>query len=91
MEPNAVVGLYEADGKGNINGSQSRSFQRAIFNESFTETYTANSDCTGTSIKKVTKTKITNNWHFVILLGGKTILSVQADKDSMVTIRAERM
>ena len=91
LEPIAVVGRFTADGKGSITGSQTRSFQGAIFNEDFTETYTVNKDCTGTSVKKVTKTKITNNWSFVILHGGRTILSIQADNDRVVTIRAERM
>jgi hypothetical protein len=91
LEPIAVVGIYEADGKGNIKGSQTRSFKGAIFNETYTETYTVNSDCTGTSVKTVTKPKIVTNWSFVILHRGKTILSIEADKDRVLTFRAERM
>ena len=91
LEPIAVVGHFKADGKGNITGSQTRSYKGAISNETFTETYTVNPNCTGTSVKKVTMPKITTNWHFVILHGGKTILSVEADKDRVVTIHAERM
>jgi len=90
-EPIAVVGHFKADGKGNIIGSQTRSFQGAIFNEIFTETYKINPDCTGSSKKHLTSTTITTNWHFVILRAGEAILSTEADKDRALTIRAERM
>ncbi len=90
-EPIAVVGHFKADGKGHIIGSQTRSFEGAIFNETFTETYKVNPDCTGASQKHLPATTITTNWHFVILHAGKTVVSIEADKDRVLTIRAERM
>jgi hypothetical protein len=88
--PFAVVGHYEADGKGNITGSQTRNFNGAVVHETFTETYTVNPDCTGSS-KKTTSTKIKTNWDFVILEKGKTILAIETDANNVMTIRAERM
>ena len=89
-DPFAAVGQYKADGKGNITGSQTRNFHGAVVTETFTESYTVNPDCTGSSTKK-TSNNITTNWNFVVLHEGKTILAIEADAGNVVTIRAERM
>jgi hypothetical protein len=45
----AIVGRFEADGKGVLIGSATHSVQGAITRVKFTGTYTVNADCTGTS------------------------------------------
>ena len=49
----AAVGIFTADGAGNLSGSQTRSLAGAIADETFTGTYTVNSDCTGTDVIQV--------------------------------------
>jgi hypothetical protein len=51
--PVAAVGIFTADGSGNLSGSQTRSLAGAIADETFTGTYTVNSDCTGTDVIQV--------------------------------------
>src|SRR5271170_1442888 len=85
----AVVGRFTADGQGNITGSQTRNFNGQIVHETYTETYTVNLDCTGSSQKK-TSTGIDVNWAFVVLNHGKTIEAVETDPGAVVTLRAER-
>src|SRR5260370_12047265 len=46
-----IVGSYTADGNGNIVGSQTRVGVSGVFRETFTETYTVNRDCTGSTSK----------------------------------------
>ena len=89
-EPFAVVGHFKADGKGNIAGSQTRNFKGQIVRETFTESYTVNPDCTGSS-KKTTSTGIKTNWDFVISDKGNTIIAIETDANNVVTIRAARM
>ncbi len=46
--PVAAVGLITFDASGNISGSQTRSLNGEVADETFTGTATVNSDCTGT-------------------------------------------
>jgi hypothetical protein len=89
-EPFAVVGHFKADGKGKIMGSQTRNFKSSIVHETYTEAYTVNPDCTGSS-KKTTSTGIKTSWDFVILDKGKIMLAIETDANNVVTIGAERM
>ena len=89
-EPFAVVGHFKADGKGNIAGSQTRNFKAKIVRETYTETYTVNSDCTGSS-QKTTSAGIKTNWDFVVCDKGTKILAIETDANNVVTVRAERM
>jgi hypothetical protein len=87
----AVVGRFTADGKGNITGTQTRNFDGEIVtNESYTETYSVNPDCTGNSDKK-TSLGIHVKFFFVILHHGKVIDGVEIDAGHVVTFRAERI
>jgi hypothetical protein len=86
----AVVGHFEADGKGKIKGSQTRNFKGAVVRETFIETYTVNPDCTGSS-KKTTSTGIKTNWDFVLSDKGNSILAIETDANNVVTIGAQRM
>jgi hypothetical protein len=51
--PVAAVGLMTLDASGNISGSQTRSLNGDIADETFTGTATVNSDCTGTDTVSV--------------------------------------
>jgi hypothetical protein len=51
--PVAATAISTFDGKGNISGSQTRSVNGDVADETFTGTYTLNSDCTGTDIVQV--------------------------------------
>ena len=51
--PVAAVGLITFDALGNISGSQTRSLNGDIADETFTGTATVNPDCTGTDIVSV--------------------------------------
>ena len=51
--PVAAVGLITIDASGNISGSQTRSLNGDIADETFTGTATVNSDCTGTDTVSV--------------------------------------
>ena len=51
--PVAAVGLITIDASGNISGSQTRSLNGDIADETFTGTATLNSDCTGTDTVSV--------------------------------------
>jgi hypothetical protein len=51
--PVAATGLFNQDREGNITGSQTRSLNGDIANETFTGTATVNSDCTGTDTIQV--------------------------------------
>jgi hypothetical protein len=51
--PVAAVGSYVADSSGNLKGSQTRSLNGDVADETFTGTSTVNSDCTGTDVIQV--------------------------------------
>ncbi len=88
--PLAIVGKFTADGQGNVIGAQTRSSNGVIFRETYTETYTVNPDCTGSSTK-VTSSGITLHFDFVILHHGKEIRSIQTDTGVVVTLNSERL
>jgi hypothetical protein len=87
----AVVGRFTADGQGNITGSETRNSNGVVVvNETYTEKYTVNSDCTGTSVKTPSGTGI-HKFAFVVLDRGKTIESIETSPGNVVTLRAERI
>jgi hypothetical protein len=51
--PVAATAISTFDGKGNLSGSQTRSVNGDVADETFAGTYTVNSDCTATDIVKV--------------------------------------
>jgi hypothetical protein len=51
--PVAATGSYVADASGNLEGSQTRSLNGDVADETFTATGTVNSDCTGTYVFQV--------------------------------------
>jgi hypothetical protein len=51
--PVSAVGLVTIDKSGNLSGSQTRSLNGALGDETFTGTATVNPDCTGTEVVQV--------------------------------------
>lgn len=51
--PVAAVGSFTADASGNLEGSQARSLNGDVADETFTGTATVNPDCTGTDVIQV--------------------------------------
>jgi len=51
--PVAAVGSYVSDGSGKLAGSQTRSLNGDVADETFTGTLTVNPDCTGTAVIQV--------------------------------------
>jgi len=51
--PVAATGVFTQDGSGNITGTQTRSLNGDIADETFTGTATVNADCTGTDTIQV--------------------------------------
>lgn len=49
----AAVGTFTADVSGNLSGRQTRSIAGDVAEETFTGTFTVNSDCTGTDVIQV--------------------------------------
>jgi uncharacterized protein (TIGR02246 family) len=86
----AMVGRFTADGQGNIKGTQTRNFSGQVVHETYTETYTVNQDCAGSSQKK-TSTGVNAQFDFVILNHGRTTEAVQTNPGDVVTLRAERL
>jgi hypothetical protein len=84
-----IVGIYTADGNGNIVGSQTRVNVSSTVRETYTETYTVNPDCTG-STEKVTSSGFTLHYDFVINRHGTKIRSIQTDPGVLVTSIAEQ-
>jgi hypothetical protein len=51
--PVAATGIFTQDASGNITGTQTRSLNGGVADETFTGTATVNSDCTGTDTVQV--------------------------------------
>jgi hypothetical protein len=51
--PVAAVGMYTADGSGKLVGTQTRSLNGDVGDETFTGTYTVDSNCTGIDVIQV--------------------------------------
>ncbi len=80
----AFDGLFTLDGKGNLTGVESGSLDGSIFTaQSATGTYTVASNCTGTMA--ITVLKQTEHSSFVVTNGGKGLLLVETDADTVVS------
>jgi hypothetical protein len=51
--PAGAIGTYVADGSGNLSGSQTRSLNGDVADETFTGTYSVDSNCRGTDVIQV--------------------------------------
>ncbi len=80
----ALDGLFMLDGKGNVSGTESGSIAGSIFTgQSASGTYTVASNCTGTIT--VTVLGQTEHSSFVVTNGGKELLVVETDANTVVS------
>jgi hypothetical protein len=79
----AIVGGLILDGKGNIVGSETLSVLGVISEAPVTGTYTQNSDCTGT-LQITPKGSTTTNFNTVAVDGGKQLLLIETDNNTLV-------
>ena len=78
VESRLSVGIFKADAAGNVTGKATSSTNGTITDETFSGTYTVNSDCTGTLIADIR------------YLSGKVLLTVTEDAvwdDNMREVR----
>ena len=84
----AAVGIFAADGAGNLLGSVTTSDNGAIFRGPFSGTYTVNSDCTGSV--EIPGGSFTQG-DFVIDPKGDTLHIIVTNSGAVITGVAERM
>ena len=89
----AIVGRFTADGHGHISGTQTRIVANSINSDTYTETYTVNPDCTGSSTKTLTSGGNPIDFDFVIVQGGRKIRSIEKipNVNVEVTLVADRI
>lgn len=81
FSPAVCAGMYSFDGKGNIIGKDSHSFNGQIIPEAnYTGTYTLNSNCTGTMVLKSVELGIVTTQNFVVTEDDKEIFYVVTDE-----------
>ena len=102
MEPVAATGIFTQDASGNITGTQTRSLNGDIADETFTGTATVNPDCTGTDTIQVFESGIlvrTTTLHAVYDDNGREaravftslVLSDGTSLPSIITIQARKV
>ncbi len=83
-------GRFQADGQGNLTGTESDSFSGQVVKaDPYTGTYAVNSDCSG-SFTTTSKTVGTANYDFVMTNGRNQIQMVETDSGTNVTGQATR-
>ena len=88
----ASVGSFTSDGRGNLAGTDTISFNGAIVRESFTSTYTVNADCTGSSTALV-QGPVPRTVHvdFIIVDHGNEVFNVLTDPGNVVTFVSKKI
>jgi hypothetical protein len=81
--PTADAGQVIADGMGNLSGTQQGSFGGEVYSASFSGTYTANGNCTGTVTYSIEGS--TTHANYVVVDGGKAAFLIQTDAGAIVT------
>ncbi len=85
--PRADVGLFTADGSGNISGLLSKSKNGTIGqNRTFTGTYTVDTDCTGYGSITDSEGEVMS-FDFIIVDSGKTVFGLQTDDGRVTTFQ----
>ena len=84
------AGLWTVDGQGNMTGKETDSFDGQIYRaDTYTGTYTVNSDCTG-SLTTNSKTVGVANYDFTLTNGHNQILLVENDTGTNITGQATK-
>lgn len=90
--PASSVGLFTAGEDGNITGSQTRSFNGDIAQETFTGTYTVRPDCTGSASFVVQPGGRTAHFDFVVDdEDGNEVRAIQTDPGTVITTIDRRL
>ena len=83
-------GHFQADGQGNLTGTESDSFSGQIIKaDPYTGTYTVNSDCSG-SFTTTSKAVGSANYDFVLTNGRNQMQMVETDSGTNVSGQATR-
>jgi hypothetical protein len=89
--PFAVVGKVTYDGNGKAQGTQTISIGGMIFRQdTISGAYKVNDDCTG-SKTFTDATGVTSHFDFVVGPTGRTIVSIDTDSGTILTITAIRL
>ncbi len=90
--PVSGVGLMIMDENGNVTGSQTKSLNGHITQESFSGTYKVQPDCTGSATFVFQPDGSTSNFDFVIVGENSSALrAIQTDPHTVVTTLAKRL
>lgn len=90
--PAAFVGSFTADGDGHIDGKDTASFNGAVIRETFTATYTVNSDCSG-SATAVVQGPLPRTVHidFVVVDNGNQVFNIVTDPGAIITFTDKKI
>jgi hypothetical protein len=88
--PVSNSGLMTIDENGNVTGSQTKSVNGHISQESFSGTYTIQSDCTG-SATLISKTDGSTTSFEFVAVGGNTLRGLQTNPHTIVVTLAKRL
>lgn len=83
-----IVGQWTLDGKGHISGNQTLTVAGAISTVTVTGTYTMDGDCLGT-VQVTPSGFSTMNFNTVLVDGGRELLLIEADTDTLVAGTAQ--
>ncbi len=92
LSPAVCAGIYAFDGKGNIAGKDSHSFNGQIIPEAnYTGTYTMNSNCTGTMTLKSLELGFVTTQNFVVTEDNKELFYVVTDEGVVASGTMKKM
>jgi hypothetical protein len=93
--PVAGVGVSTLDRNGDVSGKQTVSFNGVIANETYTGTYTVNSDCTGTATLVVSSSipafNRTSTLDLVWVDNSSAIRMIFTNAQTIITVDAKRL
>ena len=94
--PVAGVGIFTLDRNGNVlGGKQTVSFNGTIADETYTGTYTVNSDCTGTAILVVVSSipafNRTSNLDLVWVDNSSALRAIFTNAQTIITVDAKKL
>jgi len=94
--PVAGVGIFTLDRNGNVlSGKQTVSFNGVIADETYTGTYTVNSDCTGTGtlvvVSSIPAFNRTSNLDLVWVDNSSALRAIFTNAGTIITVDAKKM
>jgi hypothetical protein len=86
--PVAVVGVFQADGKGNLTATDTVSLNGVIMQESLNFTYQINPDCTGAASSAPGQQMA--HFNFVIVNRGEQVVGIHTDPGTTLILKAKQ-